>query len=117
MMPGDVTFAPGSINRSEAAMSDTRQLATNVKGQVDELIARYMVIREEKALLESKLGELTALLDAKETEVQALEREIGTLKLAGAAASDGNSEQNKELRSRINELVREIDRCIALLNR
>jgi len=55
-------------------------------------------------------------LSENKTEVETLKTKYENLRLAGAilAESDGNS---NEARQRLNRIIREIDQCIALLNR
>jgi FtsZ-binding cell division protein ZapB len=67
--------------------------------------------RDETALRGEKLGAENRKL--KQT-VAALEKRIKVLELGGSfAGGDGDKKQAK---ARINRLVREIDRCIAMMN-
>ena len=48
-------------------------------------------------------------------QVARLEKRIGILELRGSMV--GDSEGKKEARARVNRLMREVDKCIALLNK
>jgi chromosome segregation ATPase len=84
-------------------------------GKIDGLIAKFNIIKsdyEELKLLnealETKLGE-------SEKKIKELEIKNERFRLSGALLGEG--ENAGEAKRKINELVREIDKCIALLNR
>ena len=54
-------------------------------------------------------------LDEKQKVVESLEEEIKIIKISKLVSSD--SEDNKKTKQKINEYVREIDKCIGLLNK
>ena len=58
---------------------------------------------------------LKRYLDERDRKVKELETRYERIKISGALMGEGGSAV--EARSKINELVREIDRCVALLNR
>jgi hypothetical protein len=84
-------------------------------GKVDLLLTGYKRLKAEveELLIENK-GLKISLKD-KEEEVKEIEKKYEKLKLTGALLGDGGNA--RESKQRIGELVREIDRCIALLNR
>lgn len=98
-------------------MSATQQMAEKVKEQVDALIQRYLQLQTEKQIIEQKLGELSNLLKQNQETQASLEKEIEMLKMTGSAVAPENAKDNEALKGKITELVKEIDRCIALLNR
>jgi len=55
------------------------------------------------------------LLQAREEQMKELEIKYERIKLSGALLGEG--ENALEAKKKITELVREIDRCVALLNR
>jgi chromosome segregation ATPase len=82
---------------------------------------KIKVIHYKNLELEKELSELKASLSSKveenrklAEEVNQRESEIETLKLAKAYQAGDSAES--EAKSKINEMVKEIDRCIALLN-
>ena len=83
--------------------------------KIGDLINSYSSLKAEyenlKNLRESSKMELLE----RETERKELENKYERLKISGALS--GNSENAAEAKKRITELVREIDNCIALLNR
>ncbi len=86
----------------------------HLKSRVAELIKSYKALSYELASVRSEKEALSRELEVKEAELVNVKREFDRVKLSGAILGDGNESQ--DARKRINELVREIDNCIALLN-
>ena len=76
---------------------------------------RLEVQRDHAERLEETNQDLEDQLEKQKKELEVLKQENNTLKLAKAFAEDGSSTQDAKLQ--INRIVREIDKCIALLNR
>ncbi len=83
--------------------------------KLDELLNRYENLKNENQNLRKSEGELKGILQEREDRIKELEIRYERVKLSGALLGDGGNAG--EARKRINELVREIDRCVALLNR
>lgn len=81
--------------------------------KVDKLIKLYISSLEQRKSLESKIKELQSELENVKRENQELNEKIKTTRVA-SAISEGKGSYEAKLR--INQLVREIDKCIALLN-
>jgi predicted nucleic acid-binding Zn-ribbon protein len=86
----------------------------HLKSRVAELIKGYSALRDELAMVRSEKDTLADELVGKETELGNFKKEFDRVKLSGAMLGDGDEPQ--DAKKRINELVREIDNCIALLN-
>ena len=83
--------------------------------KLDELLIKYETIRIELTDLKTFNNELTTKLQEKEIKLNELENKYERVKLSGALLGDG--ENALEAKKKIADLVREIDRCVALLNR
>jgi predicted nucleic acid-binding Zn-ribbon protein len=83
--------------------------------KIDELVNSYSSLKQECKDLKSEKEALKTVLHDRETEMKELEKKYERVKLAGALAGEG--ENASEAKKKIGELVREIDNCIALLNR
>ena len=95
---------------------------SNVAKRLDSLaeglnrIQRNMIrLEEDNEQLKKKLVETEHSLRDKSEKLSDLEREYQRLKLAKALVN--KSGDKAEMKFRVNELVKEIDKCIALLNR
>jgi chromosome segregation ATPase len=83
--------------------------------KVDMLLTEYHKLKAEVTEIKIENKGLKINLKDKEDELKEIEKKYERLKLSGALMGDGgNAGESKQ---RIGELVREIDRCIALLNR
>jgi chromosome segregation ATPase len=83
--------------------------------KINELVTSYSDLKSECENLKTEKEALKGLLLNRETEIKELEKKNDKIKLTGALL--GDSENAVEAKKKINELVREIDNCIALLNR
>ncbi len=83
--------------------------------KIDELINKLISLREENRNLKSRNEALETQLQTSEMERKELEKKYDRLKLSGALIGEG--EDAIEAKRKINELMREIDKCIALLDR
>jgi chromosome segregation ATPase len=83
--------------------------------KLDELLTKYNNLKTEYDNLKSGNEVLKNNLQEREARIKELEIKYERIKLSGALLGDGESAA--EARKKITELVREIDRCVALLNR
>jgi len=83
--------------------------------KLDELFNRYNNLRSELVNLRNVNEELKVDLHERDARIKELELKYERVKLSGALLGEG--ENATEAKRKINELVREIDRCVALLNR
>lgn len=84
-----------------------------IKQKIQQLIAAYEAEKAERIRLQSALDQATAQNEAYVKQITELERQIDNLKLTEAfkAGATGSPEAKKK----INSLMKEIDRCIALM--
>jgi chromosome segregation ATPase len=83
--------------------------------RIDELITNYNNLKTENENLKTGNEALKVVLQGREAEMKELEKKYDRVKLTGALLGDG--ENAIEAKRKITELVREIDKCIALLDR
>jgi predicted nucleic acid-binding Zn-ribbon protein len=83
--------------------------------KLDELLSKYNHLKTEWKDLRNGNEALKNKLEDRETKARELEIKYERTKLSGALLGEG--ENATEAKKKITELVREIDRCIALLNR
>jgi predicted nucleic acid-binding Zn-ribbon protein len=83
--------------------------------KLDELLKQYNNLKTEVADLKNGNEVLTGMLRDRDVKIKELEIKYERVKLSGALLGEG--ENGIEARRKITELVREIDRCVALLNR
>ncbi len=86
-----------------------------LNSKLDELLNRYNNLRSELSNLRIMNEELKVNLQERDKRIKDLELKYERVKLSGALLGEG--ENAIEAKRKINDLVREIDRCVALLNR
>jgi len=92
-----------------------KNLLINFEFKVKQIIAKHEALKQEKSQFQAKTKDLEELINQLRKENQILEQKYENLKLAKMlVASD---DENKDAKNRIQKLVREIDKCIALLNK
>lgn len=95
---------------------ESTQIIESFKLKFEKLVEKYKSLKEENVKLAEENTILKQKLEAKEKELSDNKKEQNTQQLANTflAASDNNPQEAK---NKINKIVREIDNCIALLNR
>ncbi len=88
---------------------------TKVVDKTERLIAMYQLLQEENDLLKLKNQSLTAALEASKSKNTDQEEKLRVLKLAKSIS--GTDEKSLDIKQKINEFVREIDKCIVLLKK
>jgi predicted nucleic acid-binding Zn-ribbon protein len=83
--------------------------------KLDELFNRYNNLKFEVVNLRNGNEELKIAIQDRDNKIKELELKYERVRLSGALMGEGESAQ--EAKKKINDLVREIDRCVALLNR
>jgi predicted nucleic acid-binding Zn-ribbon protein len=83
--------------------------------KLDELLDRYNNITTELQDIKNGNEVLKSKLRDRDERIRELEIKYERVKLTGALLGEG--ENAPEAKKKITELVREIDKCVALLNR
>lgn len=96
-------------------MAEKDQKLIEIQDKLDQLISSYEMCLEANAMLSSEIEEIKSRLDKRNAEYEALNERFETLKVARTIGD--TPEGKKEARAKINAIVREVDQCIALLNR
>ncbi|HLN21861.1 MAG TPA: hypothetical protein VK213_12280 [Bacteroidales bacterium] len=83
--------------------------------KIDELLTRYHNLKAEMLKINRTNEELQAMVRSRDERIRELEIKYEKVKFTGALLGDG--ENAGEAKRKLNDLVREIDKCVALLNR
>lgn len=92
-----------------------KTIINNIEVKVGKLIAKYDQLNAEKLDLQRNNNTLKARLQEKESQIVALQDKVKLMNISKSV--DASKEEVKSTRLKINEYVREIDKCIALLNK
>ncbi len=110
-------------------MTGSGDLTSSVKTKVERLInhceqlktataeaqSRMKTLEAERDQLQVFIRQLHSELDHRQTEIARLNGQLEVLK--NAEAMSHSDERSSEVKTRINELMREIDNCIVLLSK
>ena len=91
-----------------------KTIINNIGLNVEKLIEKYTQLKAEKKDLLQDNDALDAQLQEKKKQVVALQDKVKLMNISKSV--DVSKQEVKETRLKINEYVREIDKCIALLN-
>ena len=94
---------------------EERLLLDRLKSNTRYLFDEFSKLENKIEVLENKISDLNSEIEKLEQEKSELSHKNEQLKLASHILS--GVDVNKEAKTKINYLVREIDKCIALLNR
>lgn len=95
-------------------MKNAETLVAGIDYKVRKLIGQHGILQEENDRLRTEMNSLKSENEKLEMKLLELQERIKTLKLA---KSLNKEEKKTDVKLKINELVREIDHCIGLLNK
>lgn len=99
---------------TDVSMEQLDHYINELATKVEKLAKAQSELRSENLKLSSRNAELERLVTEQKNVVSRLEEQNKVVKIAKAVTED--DDDRKEQRKRLNELVREVDKCIALLN-
>ena len=85
-----------------------------LKARIEQIISKYEVALSENIALKEQLQKTTEELETKNDTIKELEQKVEQIQLADAFVA--SSDDVKEAKKRIGKIVREIDKCISMLN-
>lgn len=94
---------------------EDRLLLNELRANVQRLFQEYQNLKAEKKMLEGSVSVLTQEIARLEQEKTVLGQKVEKMKVANRILA-GN-DKDGEAKKRLNTLIREIDKCIALLNK
>jgi predicted nucleic acid-binding Zn-ribbon protein len=83
--------------------------------KLESLLVNYQQLKEELNASTERVDDLSKRLEVQNQTIQQLNDKNKVLKLSSSIQDEQGD--NKAAKQKINELVREIDKCIALLNK
>ncbi|MBE7441615.1 MAG: hypothetical protein KF732_01530 [Flavobacteriales bacterium] len=94
-------------------MKDLSALVANLRRKAEKLVEKYQVVIEQNKQLTNEVFELKEELNKRNQQLSEMENKIKVLKISKSV----DSESTKDVKLKINEMVREIDKCIAQINK
>ena len=90
-------------------------MLSQIKAYFEKLIALYEAQRERADTLENELAEARASIETYVKQIDDLRSQVSTLELKGAFITGGDS--SSASKQKLDRLIREIDKCISLLEK
>jgi len=91
------------------------EIIEGIRGKIQSVKARMQEQQDQNQELQQQNEDLQHMVQQKQSQIEELEEKNQKLTLVKSIMAD--SEDANDARIRINRIVREIDKCIALLNR
>ncbi|SMD06358.1 hypothetical protein [Pedobacter nyackensis] len=96
-------------------MSSVADQLTSVLHKTTRLMELCSALQEENELLKLENESVKSAFDKAKTKNSDLEEKLRVLKLAKSI--EGTSEKTLDIKQKINDFVREIDKCVVLLKK
>jgi chromosome segregation ATPase len=95
-------------------MSNLSEIVDSLENSVGKLLQEHENLKNKKSKLEEEITVLMSQQDQYSKEIENWREECNVLKLVNSML--GSNEHKRETKLKINELVREIDKCITQLS-
>jgi cell division protein FtsB len=89
------------------------QQLLHIEDRLRKLVARYTEVQQKLASAQEEIKFLESLVDEKEQQIKNFQNQENIVKIVDVIA--GNPANSTELKLKLNEYIREIDKCIAYL--
>ena len=96
-------------------MSDLKSVAASLESKIEKLVALHQRTKKEMSALQNQNTHLNQTIIQHKQTIKDLEEKSKVIKLSKSLST--TNENTTELKLKINELIREVDKCIALLNK
>ncbi len=91
------------------------EIVNNLQHKIMRLVERYERVKSDNEMLKAQNDQLTTQLEGSARDIADLKEKYNTLKFSKTIETSSGDVHFAKIR--INQIVREIDKCIALLNR
>lgn len=94
--------------------AESQIIIRKLKGHIEQIISKYELALSENEALRKELEGCLNELENKNGRIKELEKKVELMQLGDAFKA--SSEDVKEAKKKIGKIVREIDKCISMLN-
>lgn len=100
-------------------MNTIFSLAGSLEKKTEKILHLYRQSKKEVLAQKEQIQQLTQIIEKQKQTVQELEGKNKALRIVKFVTNpaENNGENTNDVKQKINELIREIDRCIAMLNK
>lgn len=93
---------------------ESQILIGKLKGHIEQIISKYESVASDNITLKEELSACRNELETNKNIIKELERKLEQLQLIKAFGA--SSKDVKEAKQKIGKIVKEIDKCISMLN-
>ncbi|HET8963626.1 MAG TPA: hypothetical protein VFM99_07005 [Chitinophagales bacterium] len=97
-------------------MNNLKENISSLKSGLERLIRNHTVLKSEYEINKNQLDALRQALAEKNNQLAELQRQLNVMKTANSLSGSVETKDKTAVKRQINEFIREIDRCIELLN-
>ena len=94
--------------------AESQIIVEKLKGHIEHIISKYELALSENISLKEELEKCKTELEERNTRIEELEHKVELIQLGEAFRA--SSDDVKEAKKKIARIVREIDKCISMLN-
>ena len=94
-------------------MSEVDELISRIKNRIEQVIQGHNQMKADNQSLRDDVQGLKEQLSERDGQIRELNEKVQVLKVASSLKGEGDD--NRVVKLKINELVREIDKCIVLI--
>lgn len=94
--------------------AESQIVVGKLKNHIEQIISKYELAVSENISLKEELERCVGDLEEKERKIKELEQKVELMQLGEAFRASANDV--KEAKRKIGRIVREIDKCISMLN-
>lgn len=95
-------------------MNKHEPLINNIVNKINQILDKYIDLEQRYIRLKEDNQQLRNEIDSYKEQKTVLENKLKFIKMSKGV--DMNEEENKVIKHKINEYIREIDKCIGMLN-
>lgn len=99
-------------------MSETNEQLIQLKANLERLLRNFTAVKNENDLLKQQIDAQRKALAEKNHRISDLDQQLSMSKTSKliTETEDLSKQDKTEVRHKINELIREVDKCIAMMN-
>ncbi|MEI6577055.1 MAG: hypothetical protein WCO63_12835 [Bacteroidota bacterium] len=94
-------------------MTESNELIDSIQQKVKALISQCSTVQKEHKKMQDLINKKEAIIIEQKQNIKQLEDKITILKITKSLEK---GKENSDARRRINEMIKEIDKCIGLIN-
>jgi len=98
-------------------MADISGKSTVLEAKIKKLITLHTALKTDSFVFKADNQKLTETIHKQQEQIRQLKEENNALKVARSLNSDSTEADLPEVKAKVNEMIRDIDKCLALLNK